>query len=336
MTPDAIPRGVVGQGSPRERLQRERSIASRVGRTRLGKGHSGFCRSAPAHGVTFRRNPRLKKGGATRGAHVDKQTDLGLIAACQQGDAAAFRQVFDLNRERVYRLCSHMAGNHQDAEDLAQESFVQAFGRIQTFRGESAFATWLLRMAANCYLRALRKHRAAFVPLDEGLRLPAGSTPEDQLMGRLRAPRRGTSPARRFHPRGPAYAQGAGQKGTGGHRGPAREPAPALGAGCPVVDALPRGGPDRRLLRGGSEDAPAPSPPAGAPPVRLYRRRAVSGDPPRNRAPMRRLPALPHRVRGPPGGVGSGPPGAKRPGAEDPVGGHRRSAPLGCGWRIWP
>lgn len=113
---------------------------------------------------------------------MDKQTDLGLIAACQQGDAAAFRQVFDLNRERVYRLCSHMAGNHQDAEDLAQESFVQAFGRIQTFRGESAFATWLLRMAANCYLRALRKHRAAFVPLDEGLRLPAGSTPEDQLM----------------------------------------------------------------------------------------------------------------------------------------------------------
>lgn len=66
---------------------------------------------------------------------MDKQTDLGLIAACQQGDAAAFRQVFDLNRERVYRLCSHMAGNHQDAEDLAQESFVQAFGRIQTFRG---------------------------------------------------------------------------------------------------------------------------------------------------------------------------------------------------------
>jgi len=113
---------------------------------------------------------------------VDEQTDLGLIAACQQGDAAAFRQVFDLYRDRVHRLCRHMAGNPQDAEDLAQESFVQAFGRIQNFRGESAFGTWLFRITANCCLSTLRKQRAAFVPLDEQLPLPAGSTPEDQLM----------------------------------------------------------------------------------------------------------------------------------------------------------
>ena len=113
---------------------------------------------------------------------MDEQLDLGLIAACQQGDPAAFRQVFALYQDRVYRLCRHMAGNPQDAEDLAQESFIQAFGRIRSFRGESTFGTWLFRIAANCCLSALRKRRAAFVPLDEELPLPAGSGPEDQLM----------------------------------------------------------------------------------------------------------------------------------------------------------
>ena len=113
---------------------------------------------------------------------MDEQTALGLIAACQQGDPGAFRQVFETYRDRIYGLCRHLAGNPQDAEDLAQESFVQAFGRIQTFRGESAFGTWLFRIAANCCLGALRKRRVAFVPLDEELPLPAGTSPEDQLM----------------------------------------------------------------------------------------------------------------------------------------------------------
>mgnify|MGYP001563400230 CR=1 FL=1 len=113
---------------------------------------------------------------------MDEQTDIGLIAACQQGDTAAFRQVFEHYQDRVYRLCRHMAGNPQDAEDLAQDSFVQAFGAIQSFKGESAFGTWLFRIAANCCLGARRKRRAAFVPLDEELPLPSGSSPEDQLM----------------------------------------------------------------------------------------------------------------------------------------------------------
>ena len=113
---------------------------------------------------------------------MDEQADIGLIAACQQGDPGAFRQVFELYRDRVYGLCRHMAGNPQDAEDLSQESFVQAFGRIQAFRGESAFGTWLFRIAANCCLSALRKRRAAFLSLDEAMPVSSGPTPEDQLI----------------------------------------------------------------------------------------------------------------------------------------------------------
>ncbi|MCC7265667.1 MAG: sigma-70 family RNA polymerase sigma factor [Candidatus Latescibacteria bacterium] len=115
---------------------------------------------------------------------MDEPTDIGLIAACQQGDATALRQVFERYQDQVYRLCRHMAGNAQDAEDLTQECFVQAFGHLHSFRGDSAFGTWLFRIAANCCLGARRKRHAAFVPLDPDLPQPGGSGPEDQLLRR--------------------------------------------------------------------------------------------------------------------------------------------------------
>lgn len=90
-----------------------------------------------------------------------EDADLGLIAACQQGDHAAFRRVFELYRDRVYGLCRQMAGNDQDAEDLAQEAFVTAFRHLGSYRGEAAFGTWLYRVTANCCLSQLRRRRPA-------------------------------------------------------------------------------------------------------------------------------------------------------------------------------
>ena len=58
---------------------------------------------------------------------MEQQADIGLIAACQQGDHRAYHSVYNIYRDRVFALCRHMAGNRDDAEDLAQESFVQAF-----------------------------------------------------------------------------------------------------------------------------------------------------------------------------------------------------------------
>ena len=81
---------------------------------------------------------------------MNDQADIALIAACQQGDARAFKQVFDLYRDRVYSLCRHMSGNSEDAEDLTQEVFVRAFKNIAGFRAESSFGTWIYRIAVNC------------------------------------------------------------------------------------------------------------------------------------------------------------------------------------------
>jgi len=89
------------------------------------------------------------------------------IRMAQQGDAAAFERLYRLHNRRVYSLCLRMVGNTAEAEDLTQEAFLQLFRKIATFRGESAFSTWLHRLAVNVVLMRLRKKSAAETSLEE-------------------------------------------------------------------------------------------------------------------------------------------------------------------------
>ena len=89
------------------------------------------------------------------------------IARAQQGDAECFEILYGLHKRRVYSLCLRMTGNTAEAEDLTQEAFLQLFRKIATFRGESAFSTWLHRMSVNVVLMHLRKKGLPLVPLDE-------------------------------------------------------------------------------------------------------------------------------------------------------------------------
>jgi RNA polymerase sigma-70 factor, ECF subfamily len=96
----------------------------------------------------------------------------GLIEAdairfAQQGDSAAFEFLYRLHSRRVYALCLRMVGSPSDAEDLAQEAFLQLFRKISTFRGESAFSTWLHRMTVNVVLMRLRKKALPVTSLEE-------------------------------------------------------------------------------------------------------------------------------------------------------------------------
>jgi RNA polymerase sigma-70 factor, ECF subfamily len=89
------------------------------------------------------------------------------IERAKQGDAEAFETLYDLHRRRVYSLCLRMTANTAEAEDLTQEAFLQLFRKIGTFRGESAFSTWLHRMAVNVVLMRLRKKGLPLVPLED-------------------------------------------------------------------------------------------------------------------------------------------------------------------------
>jgi RNA polymerase sigma-70 factor (ECF subfamily) len=80
-----------------------------------------------------------------------------VVKLAQQGNAGAFERIYRLHSRRVYTLCLRMAGNPTEAEDLTQDVFLQLFRKIGTFRGESAFSTWLHRMSVNIVLMRFRK-----------------------------------------------------------------------------------------------------------------------------------------------------------------------------------
>ena len=80
-----------------------------------------------------------------------------------------FERAYRMYSRRVYSKCLHMVGNEAEAEDLTQEVFLQLFRKIGTFRGESAFSTWLHRMTVNVVLMQLRKKGLPSVSLEETL-----------------------------------------------------------------------------------------------------------------------------------------------------------------------
>ena len=89
------------------------------------------------------------------------------IERAKQGDAEAFQALYDRHKRRVYSLCLRMTANTAEAEDLAQEAFLQLYRKIATFRGESAFSTWLHRLSVNVVLMHLRKKSLPVVSLEE-------------------------------------------------------------------------------------------------------------------------------------------------------------------------
>jgi RNA polymerase sigma-70 factor, ECF subfamily len=103
----------------------------------------------------------------TRPTEVRELGEAEAIRRAQQGDAEAFESIYRLHNRRVYALCLRMVGNTAEAEDLTQEAFMQLFRKIGTFRGESAFSTWLHRLAVNVVLMRLRKKTLAETSLDE-------------------------------------------------------------------------------------------------------------------------------------------------------------------------
>lgn len=85
--------------------------------------------------------------------------ERSLIRKAQTADAAAFEALYRMHVDRVYGLCLRMTGNVAEAEDCAQDAFIQAWQKLNKFRGESAFGTWLHRVAVNTVLGRMRKSR---------------------------------------------------------------------------------------------------------------------------------------------------------------------------------
>ncbi|MBI2815643.1 MAG: sigma-70 family RNA polymerase sigma factor [Acidobacteria bacterium] len=98
---------------------------------------------------------------------VPDSREANAIEEAKKGSAAAFEYLYEKHKRRVYSLCLRMTGDTAEAEDLTQEAFLQMFRKIGTFRGESAFSTWLHRLAVNLVLMRLRKKNVLTSSLDE-------------------------------------------------------------------------------------------------------------------------------------------------------------------------
>jgi RNA polymerase sigma-70 factor (ECF subfamily) len=85
--------------------------------------------------------------------------EAALIARARSGDARAFEALYRDHVDRVYGLCLRMTGNVSEAEDCAQEAFIQAWNKLAKFRGDSAFGTWMHRIAVNAVLGRIRKSK---------------------------------------------------------------------------------------------------------------------------------------------------------------------------------
>jgi RNA polymerase sigma-70 factor, ECF subfamily len=97
----------------------------------------------------------------------ENESERSLVQRAQRGDEQAFATLFQLHKKRVYSVCLMMTKDTAEAEDLTQETFLQVFRSVGSFRCDSAFSTWLHRVAVNTVLMKLRRRKSPAVSLDE-------------------------------------------------------------------------------------------------------------------------------------------------------------------------
>lgn len=120
-----------------------------------------------------------------------------LIAAAKEGDEAAFGALVRAHQQRVFRLVGRFFYRPEDVEDVAQETFLRAWRKLSTYRGEAPFEHWLTRLCLNYCFQRLRRHRPLQVELESVPELttadhdPTAGLEARRLLGRL-------APADRF------------------------------------------------------------------------------------------------------------------------------------------
>ena len=119
---------------------------------------------------------------------VTSATINDVVRRAQNGDVAAFEAIYRANTTAIYALCRRMVGDEREARDLVQDVFVRAWQRLPTFRGQSALATWLHRLAVNVvleHMRSAKRDLARFIDSDDDPtnELPAtrAASPDTQM-----------------------------------------------------------------------------------------------------------------------------------------------------------
>jgi RNA polymerase sigma-70 factor, ECF subfamily len=96
----------------------------------------------------------------------ERPSEAEIVRRVRDGDQTVFEYLYRAHSKRVFAVCLRIVGDPTEAEDLTQEVFLLLFRKIHTFRGDSAFTTWLHRLTVNLVLMSLRKRRAPVIPIE--------------------------------------------------------------------------------------------------------------------------------------------------------------------------
>ncbi len=96
---------------------------------------------------------------ASKAAVTDAPEDQKLVKRAQGGDLEAYDELIRRYQERIYATIYHMTANHEDANDLAQETFIKAYQALKSFKGDSSFFTWVYRIAVNKTINFLKQRK---------------------------------------------------------------------------------------------------------------------------------------------------------------------------------
>ena len=117
--------------------------------------------------------------------------ELQLISSAKEGNQEAFSALFNLHKRRVYTLCLHMSKDVAEAEDLTQDAFMRVYRKLDSFRGDSKFSTWVYRIAVNTVLAKFRRSRTEMLSIDKEVLVDAsfqrkeGGHSDVQLVGAI-------------------------------------------------------------------------------------------------------------------------------------------------------
>ncbi len=115
---------------------------------------------------------------------MDQLSDLELVQEVRNGKRQAFTELMHRYQQRVYWTARRIVGRHEDADDVAQETFIKAYLALGDFRGDSSFFTWLYRIALNLSLNAVRKQQTLkYLRQSDIINriLPAQANPDQEL-----------------------------------------------------------------------------------------------------------------------------------------------------------
>jgi len=120
----------------------------------------------------------------------DEQEDVVLVKLAQKLDTVAYEKLVRRYQERIYATIYHMTANHEDANDLAQETFIKAYRALSSFKGDSSFYTWLYRIAVNKTINFLKQRKNRLYLSLNDLDLNAENDPDLVALVSERTPRR--------------------------------------------------------------------------------------------------------------------------------------------------